>query len=116
MIMWTEQGKVWKFPINNEQGLDEEFQTDFSEHVLLEMYLEDWCPTSGPIRHFMELVCVGLSNNHYLSAKEKRDHIFWYRDYFESKRDFVGELLDIGKNSTSNPSTSVEGGQKQLES
>lgn len=20
MILWTEQGKVWKFPINNEQG------------------------------------------------------------------------------------------------
>lgn len=20
MILWTEQGKIWKFPINNEQG------------------------------------------------------------------------------------------------
>jgi small subunit ribosomal protein S31 len=112
--MWTEQGKVWKFPINNEQGMDEELNTDFSEHVLLEMHLEDWCPTSGPIRHFMELVCVGLSNNHYLSAKEKRDHICWYRDYFNSKRDMLGELLDLGR--TSPPSLSEEGGQKQLES
>ncbi|CRK88050.1 CLUMA_CG001835, isoform A [Clunio marinus] len=89
MILWTEQGKLWKFPIDNEQGMDEEFATDFSEHVLLEMHLEGWCPTSGPVRQFMELVCVGLSKNHYFTAKEKKDHILWYKKYFEEKKDLL---------------------------
>lgn len=96
MIMWTDQGKAWKFPIDNEQGMDEEKQTDFTEHVMLEMHLENWCPTRGPIRHFMELVCVGLSKNNFLTAKDKKDHIMWYKDYFESKRDVLGELLTLG--------------------
>lgn len=98
MIQWTDQGKLWKFPIDNEQGWDEaEKNADFSEHVLLEMFLEDWCPTSGPVRHFMELVCVGLSKNHFLTAKEKKDHIFWYRDYFEEKKDLLGDLMAMGR-------------------
>lgn len=97
MIMWTEQGKVWKFPIDNEQGMDEEKQVDFSEHVLLEMFLDGWCPSSGPVRHFMELVCVGLSKNNFLTAKEKKDHIFWYRDYFEEKKDLLGDLMTMQK-------------------
>lgn len=114
MVLWTDQGKIWKFPIDNEQGLDEEFNTDFSEHVLLEMHLEDWCPTSGPVRHFMELVCVGLSNNHWLSAKEKRDHIMWYRDYFNEKKDLLGDLLELGR--TKFPPNEIGGQSPQLES
>lgn len=107
MILWTEQGKVWKFPIDNEQGWEEEHQTDFTEHIMLEMHLEDWCPTKGPVRHFMELVCVGLSKNNFLSAKEKFDHIMWYKGYFEEKRDTLGELMTLGK---------IEGSeQKQIE-
>lgn len=92
MVIWTERGMLWKFPIDNEQGMDEEKQTDFTEHVFLEMHLEDWCPEKGPIRHFMELVCVGLSRNYYLSAQEKKDHILWYRDFFASKRELLQEL------------------------
>ena len=98
MMQWTDEGKLWQFPINNEQGMEEEHEVDFSEHVLLEMHLEEWCPTSGPVRHFMELVCVGLSKNYYLSAKEKQDHILWYRDYFEQKKDLLGDLMLMGKN------------------
>lgn len=97
MILWTDQGRLWKFPIDNEQGWEEEQNVDFSEHVLLEMHLDGWCPTSGPVRHFMELVCVGLAKNHHLSAKEKKDHIFWYRDYFEEKKDLLGELMFMNK-------------------
>lgn len=94
--MWTDQGKLWKFPIDNEQDIEEK-DVDFSEHVLLEMFLEGWCPSMGPVRHFMELVCVGLSNNNFLTAKEKKDHIFWYRDYFEEKKDLLGDLMVMGK-------------------
>lgn len=93
MALWTEQGKLWKFPIDNEQGMDEEHETDFSEHIFLEQHLEPWCPTKGPIRHFMELVCVGLSKNPYITAKEKREHIHWYRDYFEDKKELLKEII-----------------------
>lgn len=96
MIQWTEQGKLWTFPIDNEQGRDEEKTVDFSEHVLLEMHLEGWCPTSGPVRHFMELVCVGHSKNHHLTAQEKKDHILWYKKYFEEKKELLGDLMTMG--------------------
>lgn len=105
MIQWTEQGKLWRFPIDNEQDWHLEKDVDFSEHVLLEMFIEDWCPPSGPVRHFMELICVGLSKNHWLTAQEKRDHIDWYRGYFEEKKDLLGDLMTLGK----------EPPQKQLE-
>ncbi|XP_060805397.1 small ribosomal subunit protein mS31 [Amyelois transitella] len=92
MILWTEQGKVWKFPINNEQGLEEEQTIPFTEHIFLDSHLEGWCPKKGPIRHFMELVCVGLSKNPFYTVQEKKDHIMWYKEYFESKKDLLTEV------------------------
>jgi len=91
-ILWTEQGKLWKFPIDNEQGMEEENHVHFSEHVFMERHLKGWCPKSGPIRHFMELVCVGLSKNPYLTVEEKIRHIMWYKEYFESKQDLLQEI------------------------
>uniref|UniRef100_A0A1B6IPQ4 Small ribosomal subunit protein mS31 n=1 Tax=Homalodisca liturata TaxID=320908 RepID=A0A1B6IPQ4_9HEMI len=92
MIQWTDQGMLWHFPIDNEQGLDSEKQVSFEEHIFLESHLEGWCPERGPIRHFMELVCVGLSKNHWLTVEEKKEHIFWYRNYFIEKKDLISEL------------------------
>ncbi|XP_064210778.1 small ribosomal subunit protein mS31 [Tribolium castaneum] len=92
MILWTEQGKIWKFPIDNEQGLDEEKKVYFTEHVFLEKYLEPWCPQKGPLRHFMELVCVGLSKNPYLTVDAKREHIKWFKNYFEEKKQLLKEV------------------------
>ncbi|XP_014093072.1 small ribosomal subunit protein mS31 [Bactrocera oleae] len=110
LALWTEQGKVWRFPIDNEQDLSDEANVDFSEHIFLEQHLEPWCPEKGPIRHYMELVCVGLSKNPYITAKEKKEHILWYRDYFEAKKDILKDLISQEKK----PSTSGE--QKQLSS
>lgn len=93
MALWTEQGKLWRFPINNEQGLDEEAKVSFTEHIFLEDHLEPWCPKRGPIRHFMELVCVGLSKNYFISAQEKKEHILWFRDYFEQKKDLLKQVI-----------------------
>ncbi|KAM7358139.1 mitochondrial ribosomal protein S31 [Cochliomyia hominivorax] len=93
LARWTEQGKVWRFPIDNEQDWLDEHDVDFSEHIFLEQHLEGWCPNRGPVRHFMELVCVGLSKNPYITAKEKKDHILWYKEYFESKKDILRELM-----------------------
>ncbi|KAH0946189.1 hypothetical protein HN011_008342 [Eciton burchellii] len=92
MILWTEQGKLWKFPIDNEQGMEEESNIHFSEHIFMERHLKDWCPKLGPIRHFMELVCNGLSKNPYLTVQEKINHIMWYKEYFESKQDLLQQL------------------------
>ncbi|XP_063226395.1 small ribosomal subunit protein mS31 [Bacillus rossius redtenbacheri] len=96
MIQWTEQGKLWKFPINNEQGMEEEAKVFFADHVFLERHLEPWCPPRGPIRHFMELVCVGLSKNPYITVRDKREHLEWYRDYFEGKRALLAEVGALG--------------------
>lgn len=67
MIKWTEEGKLWHFPIDNEWKWDWEEKVEFTEHILLQQHLEPWCPTGGPIRHFMELVCVGLGKNPYIT-------------------------------------------------
>lgn len=106
MALWTEQGKLWKFPIDNEQGLDEEAKVSFTEHIFLEEHLEPWCPKRGPIRHFMELVCVGLSKNYFITAQEKKEHILWFRDYFEQKKDLLKQVIVQQQNAT---------GEKKLE-
>lgn len=34
-------------------------------------------------RHFMELVCGGLSKNPYMSSVKKQETIVWFKNYFE---------------------------------
>lgn len=92
MIQWTRQGKLWTFPVDNEIGLEQEKKIGFQEHVFLEQHLEGWCPRRGPIRHFMELVCTGLSKNPYLTVERKKAHIMWYKNYFEEKHDILKEI------------------------
>lgn len=92
MIQWTDQGKLWKFPIDNEQDLETEKDVYFTEHIFLEKHLEGWCPSKGPIRHFMELVCVGLSKNSYMTVEKKKGHIEWYKNYFEDKKTLLKEV------------------------
>ncbi|XP_063598476.1 small ribosomal subunit protein mS31-like [Penaeus indicus] len=92
MVQWTRQGKLWTFPIDNEIGLEEEKKIGFQDHVFLEHHLEGWCPRRGPIRHFMELVCTGLSKNPYLTVERKKAHIMWYKNYFEEKHDLLKEI------------------------
>lgn len=99
MALWTNQGKLWKFPIDNEQGLDEEEKIPFTEHIFLEKHLESWCPKKGPIRHFMELVCVGLSKNPYYTVQQKREHIEWYQNYFNEKKDILEKVVIENLNS-----------------
>lgn len=72
--------------------MDEEKTVHFSQHIFLEDLLEPWCPQKGPIRHFMELVCVGLSKNSYLTVQAKKDHIEWFRNYFDGKRALLEEV------------------------
>lgn len=93
MALWTEQEKLWRFPIDNEQDIGPESEVDFTEHIFLEEHLEPWCPKKGPVRHFMELVTVGLSKNPYLSVQEKHDHINYYKEYFESKKDLLKQII-----------------------
>ncbi|CAG5875012.1 small ribosomal subunit protein mS31 [Menidia menidia] len=91
MIQWTKEGKLWQYPINNEVGLEEEASVPFHEHVFLEKYLEEGFPRQGPVRHFMELVVAGLSRNPYLTVEQKKEHIFWFRDYFHQKEDVLND-------------------------
>ena len=91
MILWTEQGKLWKFPIDNEQGMDEEANIPFHQHVFLEPLIEPWCPKKGPLRHFMELVCVALGKNHFMTVKEKHEYIEWYHQFFLERASVLKE-------------------------
>ncbi|XP_049598330.1 small ribosomal subunit protein mS31 [Syngnathus scovelli] len=91
MIQWTKEGKLWHYPIDNEAGLEEEASVPFHEHVFLEKHLEEGFPRQGPVRHFMELVVTGLSRNPYLTVQEKKEHISWFRDYFNQKQDVLKE-------------------------
>ena len=65
----------------------------FHAHVFLDHHLESWCPKKGPVRHFMELVCVGLSKNPYITVEKKIEHIHWYKEYFENPEH--NEILKI---------------------
>ena len=75
-------------------GLEEK-KVGFHEHVFLEHHLVGWCPKQGPVRHFMELVCTGLSKNPYLTVERKKRHIEWYKNYFEAKKDILKETKAI---------------------
>ncbi|XP_066250042.1 small ribosomal subunit protein mS31 [Euwallacea similis] len=108
MILWTEQGKFWQFPIDNEFGLKEESKVYFTEHVFLEEHLEPWCPPRGPIRHFMELVCVGLSKNSHLTIQAKKEHIEWFRNYFKDKKELLQEVGALTDGDVKALSTDVE--------
>ena len=74
--------------------MDEEHRTGFHEHVFLESHIKEGFPASGPVRNFMELVCIGLSKNPYLSVREKKQHLEWYRNYFADKADIVERALE----------------------
>lgn len=90
MIRLTEEGKLWNYPIDNEQGLEDEQKVPFYEHVFLEEHLEGF-PEIPEVRNFMELVLIGLGKNPYLTVKQKKEHIEWFRKYFEGKMDILKE-------------------------
>ena len=69
--------------------MDDEANVGFHEHIFLEPLIDDRFPASGPVRHFMELVVVGLSKNPYLTVAEKHAHIAWYAEYFEDKYELI---------------------------
>lgn len=72
--------------------MDEEAKVEFHEHVFLEKQIQDF-PQRGPIRHFMELVLVGLSKNPFLPVKQKHEHIDWFRQYFKDKQSILEDAL-----------------------
>lgn len=74
-------------------GCDEEAKVSFEQHVFLDGLLDSWCPEDGPVRVYMELVCVGLSKNPYMTVAQKHEHIEWYRTYFDEKKEALLRLI-----------------------
>lgn len=74
--------------------MDDEAKVGFHEHIFLEPHL-DIFPKTGPIRHFMELVAIGLSKNPYFTVREKREHIEWYAEYFKDKYHLIEEEASV---------------------
>lgn len=60
----------------------------------------------------MELVCIGLSKNPYLSVQQKREHIEWYRNYFDEKRDILQRVIDANAQQTN--VTEITDGSKSM--
>lgn len=86
LIQLTEEGKLWIYPIDNEQGMDEEKKVPFEDHVFLEEFLEEF-PKNEYIQSFMEYVISGLAKNHWMTVERKHNVIKFYKDYFDKKRD-----------------------------
>lgn len=86
LIQLTEEGKLWRFPIDNEQGLEEEKKVPFEDHVFLDEFLEEF-PKNEYIQTFMEYVISGLAKNPWMTVDRKHSIIKFYKDYFDKKRD-----------------------------
>ncbi|WKY02492.1 hypothetical protein Q1695_016064 [Nippostrongylus brasiliensis] len=86
-IEWTEQGKQWPYPIDNEYMLGPEAEVPFYDHIFLERHLAGLgLPKDGPIAHFMELVCVGMSKNPYMTKEKKMEHLTWFANFFNAEK------------------------------
>ncbi|EFO26442.1 hypothetical protein LOAG_02047 [Loa loa] len=95
MIELTEQGKMWPYPIDNEYQIGEEEDVDFYDHIFLDKYLAQYnLPEEGPVTQFMELVCVGLSKNPYMSVKKKHAHLDWFANYFKEKAEEIKRIQE----------------------
>jgi len=97
MIKLTNQGKLWKFPIENEQGLAEEDNVPFHDHVFLEKFTKDF-PKHPRIQTFMEVVCIGLSKNHKLTFTKKLAHLQMLKQYFEERFDLLKTSAEFEEN------------------
>ncbi len=73
-------------------GLDIEGKVSFADHIFLEPHIDSWCPKKGPMRHFMEMVCIALSKNPYFTVQEKKDQLEWYHQYFKEKASIIKEV------------------------
>lgn len=85
MIQLTEQGKLWQFPIDNEQGMMEK-EVPFEDHVFLDDKLEEF-PKVEFIQNLMRHVMSGLAKNPYVTVERKHEVIKFYKDYFDGKRE-----------------------------
>ena len=75
---------------------DSDASISFTEHVFLDKYLAEF-PQLEPVQKFMRIILTGLSQNSYLSVKEKRETIEWYKRYFAEKLDIITEALEAEK-------------------
>ncbi|BHF69618.1 structural constituent of ribosome [Sparganum proliferum] len=85
LMQWTLDGKLWRYPIDNEQDWDTEHDTGFEDHVFLNRFLDRTSKKPAPLAAFMELVCTGLAQNPYLDSNQKRKHLEWFEGYFKTK-------------------------------
>ncbi|THD19306.1 28S ribosomal protein S31 mitochondrial [Fasciola hepatica] len=88
-MQWTVEGKLWRFPIDNEQDWDTENNVPFHEHMFLDQYTDKALRKSPPVAAFLDLVCAGLAQNPHFTVAEKRAHLQWYAEYFKDKLESI---------------------------
>ncbi|VBB26428.1 unnamed protein product, partial [Acanthocheilonema viteae] len=95
MIELTKEGKMWPYPIDNEYQIGDEEDVGFYDHIFLDKYLAQYnLPEEGPVAQFMELVCIGLSKNPYMSIKKKHAHLDWFANYFKEKAEEIRRIQE----------------------
>lgn len=102
----TEEGKLWKYPVDNEQGMEEEQSVAFHEHLFLDHLLEDF-PKRVQVLDFMELVLIGLSKNPFLTVAQKHGHVAWFREYFWKKEEIFERMEEEEKEKENEKASSI---------
>lgn len=124
MIKLTNEGKLWKFPIDNEQGFffitfqikknnflfcllffifitlqlnkdSDEKEANIPFHE--HVFLDQYLedfPNIAAIQEFMTLVLNGLSLNSFLTLNEKKEIIDWYKEYFKEKDEIIKKIFE----------------------
>ncbi|XP_015789121.1 28S ribosomal protein S31, mitochondrial-like [Tetranychus urticae] len=90
MIQMTKEGKLWSYPIDNEAGLEEEAKVPFYDHIFLDHLLEG-IPESGPVREFIDIMMIGVTNNAFITVERKHAIVKWYVDFFKEKEQILRE-------------------------
>jgi small subunit ribosomal protein S31 len=77
-------------------GLESEESVPFHEHIFLDHWMKD-IPRRSAIGQFLEVMCLALSKNPYITVERKKETFDWFLKYFKEHEDI---LLRTGAIST----------------
>ena len=83
-------------------GLEGEEAVPFHEHVFLDHWMKN-VPRKSAIGQFLEVICLALSKNPYITVQRKKETFDWFIKYFKENEDI---LIRTGAIST----PEIEGG------
>ena len=70
------------------KGLEAEQEVPFHEHVFLDRWLEGFDRRSA-VGQFLEVICLALSKNPYITVQRKQETFDWFIRYFKEHEDIL---------------------------